>query len=100
MNFTGLWTGLLMLALIGFGFFWVIKFEYHIGAKPWKLVFIAGLIVCIVSLFASSFWMSAVIGILGASIMWGGAELPGQEERAQRGLFPVNPKRAQKGESK
>ena len=100
MNFTGLWIGLLMLTLIGLGFLWVIKFEYYFGAKPWKVIFGAGVVVCIISLFVPSFWLSSVIGIFGASMAWGAAELPGQEERARRGLFPVNPKRAQQGASK
>ena len=93
MNLTGLWIGLLTLIVIGLGFLWVIKFEYFIGAKPWKWVLVAGLIVCGISLLLDSFWASAIVGILGGSIVWGATELPGQEERARRGLFPVHPKR-------
>lgn len=93
MNLTGLWIGLLTLIVIGLGFLWVIKFEYFIGAKPWKWVLVAGLIVCGLSLLLDSFWASAIVGILGGSIVWGATELPGQEERARRGLFPVHPKR-------
>lgn len=93
MNLTGLWIGLLTLIVIGLGFLWVIKFEYFIGAKPWKWVLVAGLIVCGLSLLLDSFWASAIVGILGGSIVWGATELPGQEERARRDLFPVHPKR-------
>ena len=41
MNFTGLWLGLFMLFVIGFGFFWVIKLEYYVGAHVWPWVLAA-----------------------------------------------------------
>ncbi len=91
MNFTGLGLGLFMLLTIGFGFFWVIKLEYYLGARVWKGVFALGLALCLLSLWASSFTASALVGILGGSIAWGATELPAQEERVRRGLFPSNP---------
>ncbi len=96
MNFTGLGLGLFMLFAIGFGFFWVIKIEYFLGAKVWKGVLVVGLLICLASLFTPSFSGSAILGIVGGSVIWGATELPGQEERVRRGLFPVNPKRAQR----
>jgi len=93
MNLTGLGIGLLTLVVIGVGFLWVIKFEYYFGARPWKWILILGSIVSIASLFIESFWFSAIVGIIGGSIVWGATELTGQEERARRGLFPVHPKR-------
>lgn len=96
MNITGLLLGLFMLFAIGFGFWWVIRLEYHVGAHVWKAVLPSGLLVCLVSLFVPSFWGSALLGILGGSLVWGATELPGQAERVQRGLFPANPKRQRK----
>jgi hypothetical protein len=93
MNFTGLGLGLFMLLAIGFGFFWVIRVEYHLGAGVWKWVLIVGLLICLVSLFMPSFTGSALLGIVGGSVVWGATELPGQEERVRRGLFPKNPRR-------
>ena len=83
-NLTGLGLGLFMLLAIGFGFFWVIKLEYFLAG---------GLLICLLSLFMPSFNSSALLGIIGGSIVWGATELPGQEERVRRGLFPANPRR-------
>ncbi len=93
MNFTGVLLGLYMLAVIGLGFVWVIQLEYHIGAHIWKGVLLAGLLVSLASGLLSSFWASALAGILGGSILWGATELPDQEERVRRGLFPANPRK-------
>jgi len=93
-NFSGLYLGLFMLFSIGFGFFWVIKVEYYWGSRLWKAVLGVGLLICLASLFVPSFADSAVLGILGGSVVWGATELPAQEERVQRGLFPANPNRA------
>jgi len=95
MNSTGLGLGLYMLFVIGFGFFWVIKLEYHLGAGTWKAVLAVGLLICLLSLFMPSFTSSALVGIFGGSVVWGATELPGQEERVKRGLFPANPRRMQ-----
>lgn len=93
MNLTGLLLGIFMLFCIGAGFFWVIRLEYHLGARVWKVVLAIGLLICAASLFMPSFWLSALTGIFGGSVVWGATELPPQEERVRRGLFPANPAR-------
>lgn len=93
MNFAGVILAVFMLFAIGFGFFWVIKLEYHLGARIWKTVFMIGLLICLASLFMSNFWSSALLGIFGGSIIWGATEFTEQEKRVQQGLFPANPKR-------
>lgn len=93
LNLTGLYLGLYMLFVITIGFVWVIKLEYYLGARVWKMVLILGVIICVVSAFMPNFMTSALVGIFGGSVVWGATELPGQEERVQRGLFPANPKR-------
>jgi len=82
-----------MLFVIAIGFVWVIKLEYYLGAQVWRAVLGLGILVCLVSLFLPDFMTSALVGIFGGSMVWGATELPGQEERVQRGLFPSNPKR-------
>jgi hypothetical protein len=98
-NPTGLLLGLFMLLAIGFGFFWVIKLEYYLGASVWRAVLAAGILVCLVSLLPSNFWVSALLGILGGSMVWGAIELPAQAERVRRGLFAQNPKRFRREEN-
>jgi hypothetical protein len=98
MNPTGLYAGLFMLFSIGSGFFWVIRVEYHLGAGVWKAVLALGLILVALSAFMPSFTASAALGIFGGSVVWGATELPSQEDRVRRGLFPANPKRKSREE--
>jgi len=93
MNFTGLILGIFMLFVIGFGFVWVIKLEYYVGAHVWPWVLAAGIALAIGSLFLPSFWASAIVGIFAGSVIWGSTELPPQAERVAQGLFPINPRR-------
>ena len=95
-NTTGLLLGLFMLFAIGFGFFWVIKVEFYLGAQVWKTVLLIGVLLCLGTLFVPSFLPSALLGILGGSIVWGATELPPQEERVRRGLFPQNPRKGKR----
>ena len=92
-NLNGVFLGFFMLLVIGIGFLWVIKLEYYLGAGVWKIVLVIGLLICLASLFMPDFATSAILGIFGGSVVWGATELPGQEERVQRGLFPSNPNR-------
>ena len=96
LNFSGLYLGSFMLLAIGVGFLWVIKLEYYVGAHIWKWVLAFGILLCLGSSWMPSFWGSALLGITGGSIAWGATELPDQEKRVQRGLFPSNPKRVKK----
>jgi hypothetical protein len=98
MNPTGVLLGLSTLCLIGVGFFWVIKLEYYLGANIWKWVLALGMLLCLASLLVPSFWGSAMLGVFGGSVVWGASELPDQEERVRRGLFPTNPGRKRQGE--
>jgi|Deesub1362A_J573_1020465.scaffolds.fasta_scaffold01109_5 hypothetical protein len=93
MNLTGTWTALVLLLAIGGGHVWVVKLEYYVGARIWRLVLAFGLVLALLSLLAPNFPMAVILGVLAGSIIWGAGELPEQEERVQRGLFPANPKR-------
>jgi hypothetical protein len=98
MNFTGFMYAFITLAAVGLGFLWVIKLEYHVGAHLAWPVGILGGIVVIVSMVVPGFTASAVIGILGGTIIWGATELPDQEKRVKNGIFPANPQK-RRGES-
>ena len=91
MNFTGLILGIFMLFSIGIGFVWVIKLEFYVGAHIWKWVLALGILLGLTSLWMPYFWGSALLGIIGGSIAWGATELPDQESRVARGIFPANP---------
>lgn len=93
MNLTGLYLSLFMLFAIGMGFLWVIKLEYYLGAGVWKAVLGLGMVLSVGSIVMPTFVSSAVMGILGGSIVWGATELPDQEERVKQGHFPANPNR-------
>lgn len=88
-NLTGIYAGLFTLFAIGIGFVWVIKIEYHIGACIQRIILFLGLILMVITYFTSTFFLSALIGIISGSIIWGASEMQDQEERAQEGHFPI-----------
>ena len=92
MNFFGLLLGFATLAIIGLGFIWVIRAEYYLGYLWWPYIMGMGTLIAIGSLFAPSNWGSALLGILGASVIWGSTELKEQAVRAEIGWYPYNPK--------
>lgn len=97
MNLIGFYLSIFMLFVIGFGFFWVIKLEYYLGAQIWKVVLAVGVLLSVGSIFMPTFVSSALMGIFGGSVVWGATELPDQEERVQQGHFPANPHRTREG---
>lgn len=92
MNFVGLGLGIATLLIIGLGFVWVIRSEYYLGYLWWPFIMGLGILVVMGSLFVPWFWVSALMGISGASIIWGSTELKEQAVRAELGWYPFNPK--------
>lgn len=92
MNLFGLGLGVATLFIIGFGFVWVIRGEYYFGYLWWPYVMGFGFLLIIASLFVSSLWGSALVGIAGASVVWGSTELKEQAVRGEIGWYPFNPK--------
>ena len=92
MNFFGLFLGMATLLIIGLGFLWVIRSEYYLGLLWWPYILGLGILMVIGSLFVSSDWVSALMGISGASVAWGSTELKEQAVRAEMGWYPFNPK--------
>lgn len=90
MNFSGLALGILTLPIIGLGFVWVIRGERYFGYLWWPYVMSFGIVMILVSLFVSNIWISALLGVFGASLVWGSTELKEQAVRAEIGWYPFN----------
>jgi len=100
MNTTGIFFCLFTAIAIGIGFVWVIKLEYYVGAHTAKAVTALGIAITLVSLFIPDFTFSAILGVLGGTVVWGATELPDQEKRVAKGMFPVNPRKQVRKEAK
>lgn len=91
MYFNGLITGIVAFLIIGGLHPVVIKTEYYIGKKAWPVFGIGGIACIIGSLFCKMSIASAVLAILGFSLLWSIQEIIEQEERVAKGWFPKNP---------
>jgi hypothetical protein len=87
MNFFGLSLGILTLLIIGLGFVWVIRGERYFGYLWWPYVMAFGILLIVGSLFLSNIWVSALLGVFGASLVWGSTELKEQAIRAELGWY-------------
>jgi len=95
MNWFGALLGIASLLIIGLGFFWVIRGERYFGLLWWPYVLTLGLSVIIGSLFVPSNWGSALMGVFGASLIWGSTELKEQAVRSELGWYPFRGKKIQ-----
>ncbi|HET9911100.1 MAG TPA: DUF4491 family protein [Anaerolineales bacterium] len=93
MNFSGPVLGILTLFIIGLGFVWVIRGERYFGYLWWPYVMGLGILFIVASLFVNSLWGSALLGVFGASLIWGSTELKEQAVRAEIGWYPFNEKK-------
>ena len=93
MVWDGLLLGFFSFVSIGFGFFWVIRMEYHLGFLWWPYPMLLGVLCVVGSLFVRDARLSAMLGIAGASLVWGATELKEQAVRAELGWFKFNPQR-------
>jgi hypothetical protein len=93
MHFEGLLIGLGTIFIIGILHPIVIKAEYHFGTKVWPMFLIFGLICVCISLFFGPMILSAILSILGFSLLWSIWELFRQEQRVEKGWFPKKPKK-------
>ena len=66
----------------------VIKTEYYGGTRPWIVYLIIGLASIIGALFIENTVVSAIVGVFGASALWGIGELFHQKKRVEKGWFP------------
>src|SRR5215213_1542455 len=91
MNYFGFLTGIATLLIIGLGFPLVIHGERNLGVLWWPYMMGTGISLILVTLFISIDWFSVVIGVLGATFVWGSTELKEQAVRAELGRYPFNP---------
>lgn len=93
MNYDGIIVGFGAFLIIGILHPVIIKTEYYIGTHVWSVFLILGVLCVGVSLFINVFIVSALLSILGFSLLWGIIELFEQEQRVKKGWFPKNPKK-------
>ena len=93
MYFTGIIIAVCTFLTIGIWHPIVIKTEYKWGTRPWIVYLIIGLACVVGALFIENTILSAIVGVFGASALWGIGELFSQKKRVQKGWFPMNPKR-------
>lgn len=90
MNFLGLGLGVATLFIIGLGFVWVVLGEYYLGYLWWPYMMGLGAVLIGASLFIPWLWGSALVGALGATMVWGSTELKEQAVRGEMGWYPFN----------
>jgi hypothetical protein len=93
MYFTGIIIALGTFLIIGVFHPIVIKTEYHFGTRPWWLFLVGGIAAICGSLAISNTVVSALVGVVGASLLWSIGEIFAQKKRVEKGWFPMNPKR-------
>ena len=93
MNFTGIIIAISTFLAIGIWHPIVIKTEYHWGTRPWIVYLVIGVTCIVGALFIENTIVSAVVGVFGASALWGIGELFQQKKRVERGWFPKKPTR-------
>jgi hypothetical protein len=87
MNPFGLVIGFLTLIIIGLGFVWVIFGERYFSYRWWPYVIVFGLVLVGSSMFIDNDYLSAIVGVIGASFIWGSTELKDQAVRSELGWF-------------
>lgn len=93
MNIFGLIVGIATLLIIGLGFPLVIRGERYFGYLWWPYMLGLGIIIILISLWIALDWLSVVVGVLGATFVWGSTELKEQAVRAEVGWYPFNEKK-------
>ena len=91
--FTGILIAFCTFFIIGLCHPLVIKMEYYTGTKYWWTFLVIGLISIFSALLIENVTISSILGVLGASLLWGIGELCAQKKRVEKGWFPMNPKR-------
>ncbi len=100
MSFGGILLGAAVFLIIGIFHPIVIRMEYHLGRGSWWILLLAGIVFCVLSLFAGNQTVSAILGATAFSCFWSIHELFEQEKRVLKGWFPMNPKREEYYRSK
>lgn len=90
MNYFGFLIGIATLFIIGLGFPLVIHGERILGFLWWPYLMGVGILLAVISLWIQIDWLSVLVGVLGATFVWGSTELKEQAVRAEIGWYPFN----------
>jgi hypothetical protein len=93
MNWFGFLAGIATFFIIGLGFVWVIRGERYFGHLWWPYVMGLGVLCITGSLFVSNNWGAVILGVAGASLLWGSTELKEQAVRGELGWYPFQDKK-------
>ena len=93
MYFTGIIIAISTFLIIGIFHPIVIKAEYYFGVRSWWAFLVVGLVCVGTALFIENEIVSSLVGVIGASSLWGIGELFAQKKRVEKGWFPKNPNR-------
>lgn len=93
LNFQSVLLAIGTFLIIGLCHPLVIKTEYYFGTRPWWLFLVCGIAAVVGALFVNNDFVSTLLAVFGASLLWGIGELLSQKKRVERGWFPMNPKR-------
>ncbi len=100
MNYDGILIGIGTFFIIGFLHPVVIKAEYYFTSRIWPVFLISGAGCIGLSLVSAGRVFSALLAVLGVSLLWSIKELAEQKRRVEKGWFPQNPKRRESSDTK
>ena len=93
MMWIGFIIGVCTFIIIGVFHPIVIKAEFYCGTKCWPVFLLCGVFCIVCSFVIPVVWISALVAVLGFTMLWSIKELFEQEKRVKKGWFPANPKR-------
>ncbi len=93
LHYTGIIIAVSTFLVIGLCHPLVIKTEYYSGTRFWWLFLTLGLAFIAIAFMVENVILSSLLGVCGASLLWGIGELFAQKRRVKKGWFPMNPKR-------
>ena len=93
LHFTGIIIAISTFLIIGLCHPLVIKQEYYTGTRYWWVYLLIGIVCISCAFLIENVIFSSILGVTGASFLWGIGELFSQKRRVEKGWFPMNPKR-------
>ncbi len=94
MHWSGIIIGAAAFLIIGLFHPIVIKCEYYFTQRIWPVFLFGGLVFCLAAALVAQVVASAILAILGFTMLWSILELKHQAKRVEKGWFPQNPQRA------
>ena len=92
-NLLGITIVLITFLIIGLFHPLVIKGEYYLGVKSWRIFLIMGIFSALLSVLTNDLLCTSALGIIAFSSFWAIREVFEQRERVRKGWFPQNYKR-------